>query len=139
MSQKEDMDNGMDLPDNLFSPSNPSEKDAEYSSADNEEDIPYETDSYRSPYTITANNKIEAIHFENQSSMYCKDCRHFIPNETVLIRCEGPCRSAYHLSCSGLTNIAVEALRAEANAAWFCDDCAEELEGQLWFRKDDFK
>lgn len=55
--------------------------------------------------------------------VYCGKCqREFYQNEPNII-CKAGCKTCYHISCSGLTQLACDLLMKESLAEWVCDRC----------------
>lgn len=55
----------------------------------------------------------------------CRRCKDDIPDDTVKVKCYGPCKSSYHIECS---NLSVRTFRAKSEAEkkkWICVNCRE--------------
>jgi hypothetical protein len=54
---------------------------------------------------------------------YCGKCQREVYRNEAHIICKAGCKSLFHISCSGLTQLACDLLMKESLAEWACDRC----------------
>lgn len=57
------------------------------------------------------------------NNIFCGKCQREIYQNEPNIICKAGCRSCFHISCSGLTQLACDLLMKESLAEWACDRC----------------
>lgn len=69
-----------------------------------------ESSNTQQPYSVNQN-------------IYCGKCQREVYHNEPSIVCKAGCRAYFHISCSGLTQLACDLLMKESLAEWACDRC----------------
>lgn len=61
--------------------------------------------------------------YTTNQGVFCGKCQREIYQNEPNIVCKALCSACYHISCSGLTQLACDLLMRESSAEWACDRC----------------